>query len=395
MSPHDTSSASPTLTITGARILTESGFEDGVVRIEDGLITEITGSEGARQGERIDGHGCLLLPGIVDLHGDAFERSLNPRPGVRFAPELGFDEADRLMTAFGITTALHGLTCSWEPGLRGTESFAAMARALRDLKPRLRCDTHIHLRFEIHTHDGVGTALPLIEDGTVRVLAFNDHLEATEKDMAIPERADLYPARTGVDLDVFKALLSEVRKSASRIDQTVSILADAANRAGVALLSHDDPDLETRAHYRALGARIAEFPLTRDVAANAREHGEHVVMGAPNALRGRSHKATNPSASDMISAGLCSVLSTDYYYPAPLHAAFRLARDGVLPLEKAWELVSAHPAEALGFTDRGRIEKGLRADLVLVDAGADMTASPEVMATVAAGTPVFQTARRR
>lgn len=320
---------------------------------------------------------------------------MNPRPGVRFAPELGFDEADLLMTAFGITTALHGLTCSWEPGLRGTESFAAMARALRDLRPRLRCDTHIHLRYEIHTHDGLDVALPLIKDGTIRVLAFNDHLGATENDMGIPERADLYPARTGVDLDTFKSLLGEVRESGHRIEDTVQTLAGAANAAGVAMLSHDDPDLETRAHYRALGARIAEFPLTRDVAADARGRDEHVVMGAPNALRGRSHKSTNPSATDMIAEGLCSVLSTDYYYPAPLHAAFRLARDSIPSLEKAWDLISANPAQALGFGDRGRIAEGLRADLVLVDAGPDMTASPEVIATMVAGTPVFQTARRR
>ncbi len=34
----------------------------------------------------------------------------------------------------------------------------------------------------------------------------------------------------------------------------------------------------------------------------------------------------------MIAKGLCSVLASDYYYPAPLVAAFRLAADGVLPL---------------------------------------------------------------
>ena len=34
------------------------------------------------------------------------------------------------------------------------------------------------------------------------------------------------------------------------------------------------------------------------------------------------------NAAEMVSLGLCSVLASDYYYPAPLIAAFRLADDG-------------------------------------------------------------------
>jgi alpha-D-ribose 1-methylphosphonate 5-triphosphate diphosphatase len=169
---------------------------------------------------------------------------------------------------------------------------------------------------------------------------------------------------------------------------TVAALAGMAAAAGVPLLSHDDPDLATRARYRALGARIAEFPLARAVAAEARAQGEHVVMGGPNVLRGGSHKKGNPSAAELAGAGLCSVLTSDYYYPAPLHAAFRLAQEGVLPLERAWDLVAANPAEALGLTDRGAIEVGRRADLLLVDAGAE-GARPDVVTTLVEGRQAF------
>ena len=155
------------------------------------------------------------------------------------------------------------------------------------------------------------------------------------------------------------------------------------------LLSHDDADLATRARYRALGARIAEFPLARDVAADARACGEHVVMGGPNVLRGGSHKKGNPSAAEVAGAGICSVLTSDYYYPAPLHAAFRLAHDGVLPLEQAWDLVAANPAAALGLADRGRIQAGRRADLLLVDPGPGEAPQPSVVATLVAGRRAF------
>ena len=37
----------------------------------------------------IDAGGLLVLPGIVDLHGDAFERQMMPRPGVDFPDRCG------------------------------------------------------------------------------------------------------------------------------------------------------------------------------------------------------------------------------------------------------------------------------------------------------------------
>ena len=42
-----------------------------------------------------------------------------------------------------------------------------------------------------------------------------------------------------------------------------------------------------------------------------------------------------------------------------------LADSGVLDLAAAWRLVSEGPARLLGLTDRGRLEPGLRADLVV------------------------------
>jgi alpha-D-ribose 1-methylphosphonate 5-triphosphate diphosphatase len=378
------------LTIVGAKALIGGCFEEAVVRIESGRIAEIAGSEGRNADGWLDGRGCLLVPGIVDLHGDAFERSLMPRPGVQFSPALAFDEADRMMAGFGITTALHGVTYSWEPGLRGRETFLALAETLRALRGRLRCDTHLHLRFEVHNHDGLDDVAPLIADGTVSVVAFNDHLADTERELASPEKAAQYPARTGLPIEEFRALLNAVGARSAEVAATVTMLADIAKTAGVPMLSHDDANLETRARYRELGAYITEFPLTRTVAANARMHGEHVVMGGPNVLRGGSHKANNPSASEWISAGLCSVLTSDYYYPAPLHAVFHLANNGALPLEHAWDLVAANPAAALGLADRGRIETGCRADLLLVDpASYGDPSHPNIIATLVEGRFAF------
>ena len=95
----------------------------------------------------------------------------------------------------------------------------------------------------------------------------------------------------------------------------------------------------------------------------------------------------------MIEKGLCSILASDYYYPAPILAAFRLAVDGVLPLADAWDLISAAPAQAAGLADRGNLAEGQRADIILVDD--TMPMRPRIVAVLVAGHLVHLTEASR
>ena len=105
-------------------------------------------------------------------------------------------------------------------------------------------------------------------------------------------------------------------------------------------------------------------------------------------MRGKSHMGW-VNAAEMISRGLCSILASDYYYPAQLIAAFRLAEQGTAPLAAAWRLVSETPARAMGLDDRGTIAEGKRADLILVEAEAK--SRPRGVAVIAAGRIVHLT----
>src|ERR1700726_4357832 len=137
-----------------------------------------------------------------------------------------------------------------------------------------------------------------------------------------------------------------------------------------------------RKTFRGMGVAIAEFPVNEETARAAAEAGDAIVFGAPNVVRGGSHTGWT-NAADMIAKGFCSVLASDYYYPAPLLAAFRLAADGVLPLPNAWDLIAAAPARAAGLADRGVLAAGFRADIVLVDD--DVAMRPRIVAVIAAG----------
>ena len=145
----------------------------------------------------------------------------------------------------------------------------------------------------------------------------------------------------------------------------------------------------TGALYRGLGARLCEFPMAEAVAAEARAAGEHVVMGAPNVVRGGSHLGW-ASAAPLAERGLVTVLASDYHWPALLAAPFAMAARGRLGLAEAWALVSANPAAAAGLHDRGALAPGLRGDVVVVD-----PAGPAVVAAFCAGEAALLTGAGR
>ncbi len=364
-----------TMRIAGGRVLLPEGEQTTDLLLADGRIVAI-GSE-ARGGPTFDARGLLVLPGIVDIHGDSFERQLQPRPGVDFPPDIALADTEAQLLANGITTAFHGVTLSWEPGLRSPDSWVALLAALR-ARP-WTCDMRVHLRWEAYNLDALETALADIAAGHVHLVAFNDHTPSILKKLADPVAGAKYSDRAGMKLDAFRSLAERIGARVDAVPAARARIAAAARNAGMPLASHDDATVPERTAFRELGARICEFPMAEEVGEAAREAGDWVVMGSPNVVRGRSHLGW-ASAARLAEAGICNVLSSDYYYPAMLRAALILAGRGVLDLGRAWSLISANPARAAGLSDRGMISTGKRADLVLLDAYV-----PQVVATVVAG----------
>jgi len=373
--------------IEGGRALVDGDITETSLRIGGGKIREVGASHG-RSAMTIDARDLLVLPGIVDLHGDAFERQMMPRAGVDFPIDVALFDSDHQAIANGITTVFHATTWSWEPGLRSGANAARLCAAIESLRPRLKADTRFHLRHETYNLDAEEEIIAWLRDGRVDLLAFNDHMDGTVANLAKPRKRNRMVERTGLASEEFDRLVARIIARADAVPGSVARLAEAARQAGVRMLSHDDNSPAMRQDYRAKGVAIAEFPVNEETAREAATGGDAIVFGAPNVVRGGSHTGWT-RASDMIEKGLCSVLASDYYYPAPLLAAFRLAADGIRPLPQAWELISAAPARATGLSDRGEIAVSARADLLLVD-DADAL-RPRVVAVIAAGRLVHLT----
>jgi alpha-D-ribose 1-methylphosphonate 5-triphosphate diphosphatase len=306
------------------------------------------------------------MPGLVDIHGDAHERQFQPRPGIGFPAALALRDSAAQLISCGITTAYLGVTLSWEPGLRSLDAWRGMKAALREMKSGSATDLRVHLRFEADNFDALDDALADIASGDVHLLGFNDHTPSIVKKLGNLDDVAKYAGRAAMKADAFMALAQQVYARRDEVPAARTRLAEAAANADIPMLSHDDDSIERRSLFRAHGARICEFPITEEVAADARAAGEAVVMGAPNVVRGGSHLGW-ASAAPLAERGLVNVLASDYFWPAMMEAAFVMAGRGVLDLPRAWALVSANPAEACGLQDRGRLEAGLRGDVVVVD----------------------------
>ena len=344
--------------ITGGDVLRGGTFAQGDVVLTEGVI-----DGGASAARRLDATGLLVLPGVIDLHGDAFERQIQPRPDVNFAVDLALAETERQLLGCGITTAFHAVTLSWEPGLRSATAWRALLNGLE--AGSFVCDMRVHLRWEAFNLEALDMALEDIESGRVHMVAFNDHTASIIEKLAKPVGAK-YAHRAGMSVADFTALAHRVAERAGEVPQALDRIAAAARAQGLPMASHDDDSIEMRSAFAARGAAISEFPTTEPVARFARDQGDATVMGSPNVVRGRSHIGW-VSAADMAERDLCSVLVSDYYYPCLQQAPFILAARGVLSLAQAWALVSTNAAKAAMLSDRGEIAEGLRGDVVVID----------------------------
>ncbi len=387
------------------RAILPDGVRDVSVRIEAGVITALDGpTDGA---EVIEGQGRILAPAMVDIHGDAFERQVMPRPNVFFPLDGAVLDTDRQLATNGITTAYHAVTLSWETGLRSVDQGTAFAAALERLAPRLTVDNRMQLRWETFCFE----ALPLIDSRLSKgdALAFNDH---TSMIMIVPntplqtrpfELDDSFPIctpddprfiakmrkrseRVGMSAEALRDRILDIYARRPDVPAMIARIAEMGRAVGAPMLSHDDSQIVARDYFRDLGARISEFPMNDVVAQSARDNSDWIVFGAPNAARGGSHLGS-PSAIDMFDRGLCDILASDYFYPAMLAAVARMVAGG-RDLAQVWKLVSTNPARASHLSDRGEIAVGQRADLVLIDWPDGQTPAPVM--TVCGGRTVYQ-----
>jgi alpha-D-ribose 1-methylphosphonate 5-triphosphate diphosphatase len=378
------------LVIENARIVTPNGILDGAALIvREGRIAGIGSAPSANGCIRIDAAGAWLMPGFIDLHSDALEKDMEPRPNTRFPLDIVLFELDKKLAACGVTTIFHSIAfAEGEIGVRCNDTAAAVIERIAETADRMTVDTRIHARFEITDRAALLPLQALLNQGKIHLLSLMDHTPGQGQFRAVEAFENYYGRVYGKSKDEVEAIINRKvnaqQDAAERLDAMISL----CRSLGVPLASHDD---DSAAKVRWLQERditISEFPVNMEALKAAVDAGLRVCLGSPNVLRGAS-QGGNLSAREAIEAGYGDILCSDYAPMTILHAVFAIEKVGLLPLHAAVRMATLHPAEAVGIAgEKGSIEEGKAADLILVmhDGGI-----PRVLKTYVAGREVFST----
>ncbi|EFO32428.1 phosphonate metabolism protein PhnM [Roseibium sp. TrichSKD4] len=358
----------PAAVFKNALLILSDEVHEGSLRADaEGRITDIDGPT-ATAG--YDCEGDYLLPGLVELHTDHLECHYAPRPKVRWNPVSAVQAHDAQIACSGITTVFDALRVGMDDDadLRAPD-MRALADAIETglAEHRLRADHFLHLRCEVSAPDVLDAFTFFEGDDRVRLISLMDHTPGQRQFVSLDSFRAYYMGKKGYNDAQMDAFIEERKARADKnAPENRKKIARYAQARNISIASHDDATMDHVDEAVDLKTAIAEFPTTVEAAKASKANNMAVLMGAPNVVRGGSHSG-NVSARELAEEGCLDVLSSDYVPISLVQAAFQLAEEvDAITLPKAIATVTSTPAEAIGLTDRGRLEVGRRADLVQV-----------------------------
>lgn len=323
---------------------------------------------GAHEEPGMDGQGMYLMPGIIDIHSDVIEKEIQPRPGSFFPLNMALIELEKKLAGHGVTTMYHSVSLADGVGVRNNQKVVEIIEEIYKYRQKRHSIRHrIHLRYEVTNLPGIEIVENLIRQGRIDLLSYMDHTPG-QGQYTVEGSFETYVTKTyGLRDEEAREMVEKIKQWQSQIDwDHLKQVALRAKSLGMSVASHDDDSPAKVDEMIRYGITISEFPVNLQAARRARERGIHVLVGAPNVVRGGSH-ANNLRAMDAILAGCADMLCSDYHPASFLPAVFKMVKEGI-DLPRATRMVSLHPAKALGIEgENGSIEVGKRADLILVE----------------------------
>ncbi len=353
--------------LTNAILVLADTVVSGTIVLRGTEIVDIQPTRSSAAGA-VDMGGDYLIPGVVDVHTDNLERQVQPRALARWPSRSAMVAHDAQCAAAGVTSVLDAL-CLGDLGF-DKERVRTFKEGVVDLDALteanlLKSEHFLHLRCEIPAIDTLELLEPVADHPRVRMISLMDHSPGVGQ-YANMEFYRKMRRGSGMDDAYIERRIQELQDQRARLrDPNRRALLDRVRGYDIALASHDDRTEEEVAENAADGIRISEFPVSMIAAKAAKAAGMQVIAGAPNIVRGGSHSG-NVNASDLVAAGAVDAFASDYVPPSLVEAAFQVAREARIGLSAAIAMVAEHPARMAGLADRGRLEVGLRADVVRV-----------------------------
>ena len=367
--------------IEDANIVTPRGTEwRSSLKVDDGRIAEIKTGEIKSVKQKVDAQGRYLLPGLIDLHSDAIEKALEPRPNIFFPQNLVILEMDRLLAASGITTIFHSLSfAEGEIGVRSNHMAAEIISEIHRLAPDLHLRTMTHARFELTDTGALPYLEELLQARKINLLSLMDHTPGQGQFQELTSFKNYFGTVYQKGEEELEQIIQQKYSAQKTLSATVDHVVSLCHSLAIPLASHDDDSPAKIKWLKENGIGISEFPVSLEAEIA-------VCLGAPNILRGNS-QGKNLSGRQAIGSGCGDILCSDYAPITLVHSVFALYQLGLLPLEAAVNMVSLNPAKAVDLAEQtGSIELGKDADLILVDLSKEV---PSLVKTWVRGKEVY------
>lgn len=363
--------------VTNTRVFTGTHVADAsVVVVEDGTITAV-GHEVPEGVDEVDGGGGTLLPGLIDAHTHTDEEGLRTAlrfgvtteldmmsvPGlmdpVRRTARTGFDLADVRTASWGLAHPdghPHQLRQGLSDPVWPTATVPSEAPAFVDGRLAEGAD---YIKIMVEDGAAFGTSLPVLPPEVVAatvqaahdrgVMALVHTLSAAATRVAVAAGADGV-THLHYDEVISDDLIARMRDQGTFVITTLTVTASgAADGAG--------PRLGADLRVASRLDRAWRDNLGHEFGWNARLAHALRSVGLLHAAGVELLAGTD--AAHLGAPGLA--------HGASLHDELRLLEAGGLGPVEALTAATRRTADRFGLTDRGRIEPGASADLVLVD----------------------------
>ncbi len=341
--------------LANARLVLADGVRPGSLCLRDGRIADMGDGLSVPTGA-VDCDGDLVMPGLIELHTDNLERHIQPRPRVDWPHDAAIVAHDAELAGVGITTVFDAMRV----GSVVSEARSNYRKYARQLASEL-----LHLRAEVCSETLIEELAEFGPEDRVGIVSLMDHTPGQRQFRDMAKLKDYVCGKHGLSEAQFAEHVAnqvELRNRLGAAHEAATVAAAAG--FGAVLASHDDTTEDQVAVSAGHGIRLAEFPTTVEAARACHAHGIAVMMGAPNLIRGGSHSG-NVAAAELAGLDLLDIVSSDYVPAALLSAAVMLGETWG-DMARGVSTVTSAPAAAAGLADRGRLETGLRGDVIRV-----------------------------
>jgi dihydroorotase len=382
------------LTITGGRLVLPHGVRPGAIRCVDGRIAAVGDVNPAAGDEVVDAAGALVAPGLVDFGAFAIDKPAFHFGGITRAalmpdrsPPLDSPSAVRFAAQSGKPDLwVHPLAAA-TVGLQGAQlaELALMrdagARAVATGR-RWVADSGVMLRLLQYAAMLDLVVVSHAEDGG---LAGNT--AATAGEMATRLGLPSAPAEAealAVARDLMLAEMAGARLHLRQVTTRAALdLVRAAKARGVRVTAGVSP-----AHFMLSDLALQDFRTFARLSPPLRSEGDRQAVIAAIAdgtidVIGSGHDPRGPEDKRLPFADAAPGMAGA---ETLLALTLTLVRDGVISIERAFELVAGNPARLLDV-EAGELRTGAEADLALVDPEKPWVVDSAKMAASAGNTP--------